>query len=90
MVFDTRSAARVGGWSIPSGDARSGTPLAFLIVDGPRPRVQIGSRACADEGSIVFGIFVAAGWLAGYLLWALTTRPWWDRRRIVDTGNGRL
>jgi hypothetical protein len=67
-----------------------GTPLAFRVVDGPEPLVQIGSRACAHFGDSLVGIVLAPVWLIMHLMFVFVNRPWWSRRRIVDDGAGHL
>jgi hypothetical protein len=71
-------------------DGGSGTPLAFLAVDGPQGHFQIGTRACARIELVVVGMMNAVVWLFIYVLAIFSTRPWWARRRVVESGSGRL
>jgi hypothetical protein len=66
----------------------NGTELSYVQVDG-KP-LQIGAKPCAGSGSTAFGVVMAAIWAIVYLVVILSTRPWWMRKRVVETGTGRL
>jgi hypothetical protein len=64
-----------------------GAELSFLERDG---KLQIGAKACAGDGSGVFGVVVAGIWAVIFLVVVLSTRPWWMRKQVVESGSGRL
>jgi hypothetical protein len=72
------------------GPIEKGMPLAFLVADGKTRHVQIGNRACAGDGSTFAGFALASIWLVLYLTFIFSTQPWWERRRVVESGSGRL
>lgn len=82
----TRHSTQVDSSSYQAIEA--GTELSYLQVDGKS--LQIGAKACAGDGSSFFGVVVAAIWAVIYLVVILSTRPWWMRKQVIESGSGRL
>jgi hypothetical protein len=83
-----RLSAEIDGSSYLAFEVGAG--IAFLIADGPQGAVQVGARPCATRGAFLLGLFIAIGWCLLFLMWAMTTQPWWERYRLIEGGSGRL
>jgi hypothetical protein len=79
--FDEECSARY------YGVARAGQTVPFLVAG---PFAQLG--LVPTQGSMTLAVFVALALCYTLLIVVVLrgARPWWERRRIVDTGSGRL
>ncbi len=67
-----------------------GSRVAFILLRDDGYDAQLGARATAHSGAAFVGAVCAFIWGLFFAGIALRTRPWWERRRVVEAGTGRL
>jgi len=65
-------------------------PVPFLVVPFHPKTHDIGMRPTLDVLSCVFASLLLCGVAVGYLAHARHTRPWYERKKVVDVGKGPL
>jgi hypothetical protein len=68
-------------------EARRVATAPFLVAE---PFYQLGLRPTEEYGKLLLIVLIVLGYTAAALAWILSRRPWWDRARINDRGDGRL
>jgi hypothetical protein len=59
----------------------------FLVAG---PFYELGQRPTEHNGKLFLFFLFVIGYTSAALAWVLNRRPWWDRARIRDRGDGQL
>jgi hypothetical protein len=51
---------------------------------------QLGWQPTESDDALIWFVFFVIGYMGAAASWVLSRRPWWDRARIRDRGDGRL
>jgi hypothetical protein len=72
-------------------DAGVHPKTAPFVVSTRWPSFQlVGSAPTATANALGLGVLLGAGFAIFYVLRAVRSRPWYDRRRVIESGHGRL
>jgi hypothetical protein len=77
---------------VPSGQwgrIKEGTPIAVLAVPGTS-NAQLGREASLPIALVVVTSILQLTLAIVYLVHARTSRPWYEKKKVVDTGSGMI
>jgi hypothetical protein len=64
--------------------------VPFVVVPFHTQTLDIGTQATLNILTCIFGWFILSGVAGGYFLHTKHTRPWYERKKVIDTGSGPL
>jgi len=68
---------------------KPGQTVRFRVVDF-RNLACIGTRPTVSDVATAIGVAVNLALIIGYFVYSRTTRPWYDRKKLVQLERGRL
>jgi hypothetical protein len=72
-------------------EAQPGTKVPFIVAKGFPDTYTVGHAPSSDGGGPVLGLFIfLIGFSIAFPAIVIRTRPWYERKKVIDYGRGQL
>jgi hypothetical protein len=86
------SSTNYGFYAFVKAERAAGRPVEvpFIVVPFQVTTADLGTRPTLNLFTCIFSLFFLIAVVVGYLAHARHTRPWYDRKKVIDIGPGPL